>query len=84
MQSVYLRCLRLPCGRCHGKRLLGGRNKRQLSGTTDTTGKITDYSDFVGDASGIVFTCVVDNASAAGSIYDQTANKQTQNSISVP
>ena len=61
-----------------------GAAKDSFSGTTDATGKVTDYSDFVGYVSGSVFTCVVNNVSATGSLYDQTANKQTQGSITVP
>jgi endoglucanase len=61
-----------------------GAAKDSFTGTTDTTGKITDYSDFVGYVSGSVFTCIVQNVSAAGSDYDPEANNQTQNSVIVP
>jgi len=55
-----------------------------FSGTTDATGKVTDYSNAATIASGITFTWVVDGVAKADWFYDAAANNQTSASKTVP
>jgi hypothetical protein len=52
------------------------------SGTTDSSGKVVLYSNWVWFASG-TFTFTVDNVEKSGYIYDSSANKETSDSITV-
>ncbi len=52
------------------------------SGTTDSNGKVTLYSDWIWTTSG-TFTFTVDNVEKDGYIYDSSANKETSDSISI-
>jgi subtilisin len=55
------------------------------SGVTDSTGEVTLSSDAVKNASGeITFTFTVDNVVKSGWTYDEAANTETSDSISVP
>ncbi len=52
------------------------------SGTTDSNGKITLYSDWIWSTHG-TFTFTVDNVEKSGYIYDSSANKETSDSITI-